>query len=61
MGFNIARMYPLADLPNAAGFAFVGILKDGTRVDCHVIKDPSTSLHRVAGAPFSDLRGWVKK
>ena len=61
MGFSIARMYPLADLPNAAGFMFVGILKDGSRVDCYVVKDASTGLHRVAGATFSDLRGWVKK
>lgn len=61
MGFSIARMYPLADLPNTPGFMFVGVLKDDTRVDCQIVKDVATNLHRVDGAPFADLRGWVKK
>lgn len=49
---------PLAHLPNREGFAFTGTLRDGTCVDCHVVKDAETGLHKVAGAAFVDLIGW---
>lgn len=55
-------VYSLATLPNRDGFKFVGILKDYTRVDCHVTKDPATGLHSVAGdATYGDLIGWIRK
>ncbi len=48
---------PMSQLPNRQGFAFTGVLRDGTCVKCHVVKFPSSG-HCVAGAAFSDLIGW---
>lgn len=49
---------PLATLPNQDGFTFIGVLRDGRMVQCHIVKDVTTGLHCIAGARYSDLKGW---
>lgn len=48
---------PLAWLPNTHGFRFIGILKNGERVRCRVVKGED-GCYRVEGAQFADLTGW---
>lgn len=50
----------LRDLPNVHGYKFVGITRDGRRVPCAVEQDPVTRMHRITGANFRDLTGWVR-
>lgn len=55
-------VYSLATLPNRDGFQFVGVLKDGTGVNCHVARNPETGAHSVTGdATYGDLIGWIRK
>ncbi len=51
---------PLASLPNRVGFSFVGLLRNGQIVRCHVVLDES-KCHRVEGAKFSELQGWMEE
>jgi len=51
--------YPLAWLPNSHGFKFIGMLKNGRRIACEVVRDSATQMHSVAGAEWSELAGWV--
>lgn len=52
---------PLADLPNTAGYHFVGVTHAGDLVDCVVVRDERTGLHRVDGeANYEDLKGWMR-
>ena len=50
---------PLAHLPNAHGFIFVGLKKDGPEVRCHGEKG-ADGLHRIADGMYSQLVGWRK-
>jgi hypothetical protein len=34
------KFNPLAQLPNQAGFRFVGVRHDGTLAECYVQQDP---------------------
>lgn len=52
-------MRELRDIPNRAGYIFIGITKDGTQHQCEVYKDDK-GLHRVKGAKFTDLAGWER-
>lgn len=54
----------LGDLPNQAGFGFVGVCEDGTELECEVVRD-AEGLHRACdratGEPvFSRLKAWRK-
>jgi hypothetical protein len=50
---------PLRDLPNRAGYLFVGVTRDGSSVDCHIEFDAVEGIHRVGGgARFDDLIAW---
>lgn len=51
------KIQPLAWLPNTNGYRFTGILKDGSKVPCKVVRGPD-GIHRVQGAAFEDLKGW---
>ena len=51
------KLKPLAFLPNTAGFSFTGITKDYRRISCTVVF--TDGLHRVSGASFSELIGWL--
>ncbi len=50
---------PLASLPNRVGFVFVGLMRNGQIVRCHVVLDEN-KCHRVVGAKFSELQGWME-
>ncbi len=50
----------LEDLPNAAGFHFVGVTKDGKKVPC-VVELGQDRCYKVAGAAWSDLAGWCRR
>ena len=52
--------FPLAWLPNQHGYEFIGVKRDGSRVECRVEKRPD-GLHTVAGGLFPDLVGWFFK
>ncbi len=49
---------PMSHLPNREGFAFIGTLRNGVCLGCHVVRDVKTGLRSVAGAEFTDLIGW---
>lgn len=56
------RLRRLADIPNLAGYRFVGVKRDGTHAQCHVVRDAATGLHSIAGeALHADLIGWLPK
>jgi hypothetical protein len=50
-------MMPLAWIPNVEGFRFIGVRRDMTRIECHVVKDEQ-GLHRVNNGQFKELIGW---
>lgn len=56
---HIQSIRPLRDLPNEAGFKFVGVAKNFERFECSVKVAPDTGLHSVQGADYSELLGWV--
>jgi hypothetical protein len=48
-----------SDLPNIAGFRFIGISYDNKSGICEVYKKKDTGLHAVRGVfGYSDLVGW---
>ena len=54
----------LGDLPNQAGFRFVGVCKDGAELDCEVRRD-AEGLHRACSRGtwepvYSRLKAWRK-
>ncbi len=50
------------DLPNKAGFAFVGVRKDGSLAQCVVKLNIETHRYIVTGeARYEDLIGWKPK
>lgn len=48
---------PLADIPNAEGYAFTGVRHDGSFVSCTVAKDGS-GMHHIKELPITELKGW---
>ncbi len=49
----------LGELPNRAGFKFIGVRHDCTLVNCFVFYDPERCIHRIGGeACYDDLMGW---
>lgn len=48
----------LSDIPNQAGYEFIGIRRDGTAVPCTVICDDTTHLHSIKQVTITELRGW---
>jgi hypothetical protein len=49
-------LFPLAHLPDRAGFKFKGYTRACQFVDCYV--GIEFGMHKVFGHPFSDLIGW---
>ena len=54
---RMAAARRLADLPNQAGFQFMGIAHDGEEHRCSVGVRPD-GMHFVEGAAFASLAGW---
>jgi hypothetical protein len=49
----------LSWLPVHAGYAFIGVKRDGTKVDCLIERTPDG--HRIFGAKLEELVGWLFK
>ena len=52
------------DLPNIAGYEFIGIIQVISRkmeVDCYVVRDKSGCMYVDGGAKYCDLIGWKEK
>lgn len=54
----MTKVQSLAWLPNTHNFPFWGVLKDGTRVRCRVVRHGGG--YRVEGAVYADLTGWYE-
>lgn len=50
----------MEDLPNAAGFSFVGVTKEGEKVPC-VVELGQDRCYKVSGAAWCDLAGWCRR
>lgn len=50
--------FPLAGMPNAKPFSFVGVKRDGSRIECRVERGPD-GLHRIAGGLYAELIGFL--
>ncbi len=57
MKTNLSHALALADIPNTAGFRFVGITKDGREVACTVSRDTASGCYTL-GPIFSSLAAW---
>jgi len=44
-------------LPNVDGFEFIGLTYGDKEVRCRVVRGED-GLHKIEGAPHSELRGW---
>lgn len=57
-------MKHLSDLPNTAGFEFIGVKKSGERIDCIVALNPvgCHGVYDLQGSPvWFQLTGWLSK
>lgn len=52
----VARIRPLASIPNKDGAVIVGVRKDGREAVLTVYVDPADGLHKVPG--YHELVGW---
>lgn len=51
------KMRELRDIPNAVGFQFDGVTKDGRKVECVVVQRDN-GTHTVSGCEYGELAGW---
>lgn len=58
----LKQQQPLGFLPNKEGFEFVGITKDGKKLDCVVkLIDGMHSAYSSGKPCFKELRSWINK